>query len=456
MLKKGIDNIKDLFKGATRVKEIYLGDIKVYPGLINTTTGVQYSGWYYYLPNRSRTSTPYTEFAYQNNTTSRVFGNVQTHIETAQITHIDPGVWFYYSNNSYRKKMVSPMYTFSDNTVLYGEDIEIREDGVNITNVWTYNQHIRTKQIVYRYSDVDKNGPFLYEEGVISYEYYNWQYDNLPVYRRRNAVPLYTWSQYEPHEVRDGDMFEDKDYVTNYSTSWIYDYVNDKRTGITTYNFESGEQHQVSGVVQYPTNITLLDNEDYDNGACDNQTYEYVDYLQVRKVYSWPSTPTSTSTEWFNGPERRQKIDGMCGWVRSWSEWVNNGQLCGNTGALGYSCDGEYSVKYNRQVRYFQYPDGSGRTNIEYRAGSEHSRELVHGQCGYINPSARAEVQYFGFDENSPYDAYISGKTGSIWYDSFGGNYYDSFDGNTLALNGHYLIENTGNWSTSDYIYIDY
>ncbi|MDZ4058870.1 MAG: hypothetical protein U1D64_02385, partial [Bacteroidales bacterium] len=230
---------------------------------------------------------------------------------------------------------------------------------------------------------------------------------------------------------------------------------NDKRTGITTYNFESGEQHQVSGIVQYPTNIITIDNEDYDGGHCDNQTYEYVDYLQQRDIYYWPSAPSPTSGEWYNGTERRRKIEGQCGWVRAWTDWANNGQYCGSTGALGYSCDGEYSVVYNRQVRYYQFPDGSDITNTEYRAGSEFSRTQVHGQCGYIDPNLRIEIQFFGYDDLSTQLAYSSGISGSIWYDNTDNNYYTSAEGSTVAANGHYLIEDTGNWTTSDYIYIN-
>lgn len=455
MLYNGSNITSDLFKGTTRVNFVYLGDVKLYPGLVSTASGITSTGWYYYLPNRSRTITPYTEYTYQNNTTSRVYGTAEFQLETANVSYIDPGSWNYFANNSYRSKFVTPVYTFSsDNTVMYGEDIETVEYGTDISE-WQYNQHVRTKSVIYQYSDTQKAGPNLYEEATITYELYNWNYENLPIYRKRNAVPIYEFSLYEPHVLRDGDMFEIQDYVTNSSTSWEYDYVNDKRTGITTYNFESGAQHQVSGIVQYPTNIVTVDIGEYDNGACDYQTYEYVDYLQQRDVYYWPSAPTPTSTDWFNGPERRQKIEGQCGWVKAWTDWVNNGQYCGSTGALGYSCDGEYTVVYNRQARYYQFPDGTGRTGTEYRAGSEYSREQVHGQCGYINPNLRSEIEYFGYDAYSTQTAYSSSITGSLWYDNTDNNYYTTAEGSTVAANGHYLVEDTGDWTTSDYIYIN-
>lgn len=456
MLYKGLNIISNLFKGTTRVNFIYLGDIKLYPGLINTTSGIASTGWYYYLPNRSRTNTPYTEYTYQNNTTSRVNGVPEFQQETAQISYIDPGVWNYFSNNSYRTKFVTPVYTFlSDNTVMYGEDIEHVEYGIDVSE-WQYSQHVRTKQIVYQYSDTQKNGQFLYEEASISYEFGNWMYDQLPNYRSRNATPIYTFNLYYPEVMRDGDMFQVIDYVSGSSTDWQYDLANGRRTGIITYVFASGSSYQVTGVMQYATNIITVDDGDYANGHCDYQTYEYVDYLQSRDIYYWPSSPSPTSGDWYNGPARRQKIEGQCGWVRSWTEWANNGQYCGSTGALGYSCDGEYTVVYHRQARYYQFPDGTGRNNTEYRAGSEHSREQVHGQCGYINPNLRAEVQYFGYDAYSTQTAYSSGISGSIWYDNTDNNYYTSAEGSTVAANGHYLIEDTGNWATSDYIYINY
>lgn len=456
MLKVCQNNINDLFRGTSRVKEIYLGEIKVYPGLINTVSGTQYSGWFYYLPNRSRTATAYTEYVYQNGTTSRTFGQQSQQIETAVISYVDPGVWIYFQNNSFRKKFVTPVYTFtSDNTVFHGEDIETIEYGIDVSQ-WQYNQHVRTKQIIYQYSDIQKPGPTLYEEAVITYENGNWMYDQLPNLRYRNSTPIYTFSKYYPEAIKDGNMFQESDNVTTYSTEWQYDYANSKRIGITIYQFASGGSHQVSGVVQQPTAIETIDSGDYDGGVCDYQTFEYVDYLQIRKIFYWPSSPSPTTYDWHNGPERRQKIDGMCGWVRSWTQWANNGQYCGETGALGYSCDGEYSVVYYRQARYFQYPDGSGRTLTEFRAGSEYSRELVHGQCGYVSPYARAEVLYYGFDANSPLDAYKSGSSGSIWYDGTDGYYYDSINGFDKIQNGYYLIEDTGEWSNSDYLYINY
>ena len=454
MLYKGLNIISDLFKGTTRVNFIYLEDVKLYPGLVSTASGINSTGWYYYLPNRSRSNTPYTTYNYQNNTSSTTYGVTTEEVQTASVSYIY-GPWLYYESNSYRKRTVSPLYTFSDNTQIYGEETEQQENGVDIS-VWQYNQHVRTKSVVYQYSDINKTGPNLYEEATISYELYNWYYNNLPSYRYRNAVPIYTFSLYEPVAVREGDIFQITDYVTNASTSWVYDYVNDKRTGVTTYNFESGEQYQITGIIQYPTNVITIDDGDYDNGSCDTSTYEYVDYLRVRDIYYWPSIPSPTSGEWYNGTERRRKIEGECGWVKAWTDWANNGQYCSSTGALGYSCDGEYTVVYNRQARYYQFPDGTGRTDTEYRAGSEFSREQVHGQCGYINPNLRSEVPYLGYDASSTQTAYSSGITGSLWYDSIDGKYYTSDEGTTEAANGHYLVEDTGNWATSDYIYINY
>ena len=453
MLRKGLNIITDLFKGTSRVNSIYLGDVKVYPGLVSQVSGNQVTGWSYNLPSRSRSVTPFTTYTYQNGAVNTINGQTSTQTEQASYSLV-MGSWNYYSNNSYRIRFNTPTYTFSDITK-YGDDIEDRVRGVDIAE-WQYNQHVRTKSVIYQYSDTQKAGPNLYEDAVISYEYGNWMYDQLPNYRYRNATPIYTFSIYEPSVMRDGDMFQQSDNVTTFSTTWEYDLANSKRTGVTTYNFVSTGTHQVSGVVQYATNVQIVDQEEYDNGACDYQTYEYVDYLQQRKIYTWPSSPSPTSGDWYNGTERRQKIEGQCGWVKAWTDWANNGQYCSSTGALGYSCDGEYTVVYNRQARYYQFPDGTGRTDTEYRAGSEFSREQVHGQCGCINPNLRSEVPYLGYDASSTQTAYSSGITGSLWYDSIDGKYYTSNEGTTEAANGHYLVEDTGNWSTSDYIYINY
>lgn len=453
MLKKGEAIISEVRKGTTKISQVYLGDRKIFPGLVSTTSGVEYSGWSYNLPYRSRSFTPYTQYNYQDGSYSKVYGTTQSESQIATITWEDPGVWYYYASNSYREKSIFPVYTFPDGVFFEGDSEVVREYGTD-SSIWQYNDPVRTKQIVYQYTDTQKQGPLLQETAETTYEYSAWSYNYLPNYRYRIVTPMYTYSQYSPFELRDGDTFNEYDYVSNSSTYWQYDYPAGKRTGVTTYTFASGATHQVSGVVQYYITKQTVDSLEYDNGVCDPVTFEYVDYKQVYDNYYWQSQPSPTTPGLYDGAERRERIVGMCGWVKGWSLWENTGQLCNASGNLGYSCDGEWTVYYNRQARHYQFPDGSGRTATEYRAGTEHSRMKVHGQCGFIDPSSRIEVPFSGYDMYSQQAAYFSHIHGSLWLDNNNGQYYTSYDGDILASEGIYLIADLGDWEFSDYIVV--
>lgn len=449
MLRKGESLITEIRKGMVKISAVYLGDHKVYPGLVSTTTGTEVTAWSYDLPYRSRTTRPYTQYAYQDGSTSRVYGTPTTESQVATITWEDPGVWYYYANNSYREKSRYPVYTFSDGVFFEGESETVREYGVDIS-LWQYNDPVRTKQVVYQYSDVQKQGPYYEETAVTTYEYSAWSYNYLPSYRYRIVTPLYVYTD----EMRDGNTFNEYDYVVSSSTTWQYDYPAGKRTGVTMYTFESAATHQVSGVVQYYLTKETIDTLEYDNGVCDPVTFEYVDYKQVYDNYYWQTQPSPTTTGLYDGAERRQRIVGLCGWVKGWSDWANTGQFCDASGNLGYSCDGEWTVVYYRQARYYQFPDGSDRTSTEYRAGAEYSRTKVHGQCGYVDPDARIAVPYTGYDSDSQYEAYYSGITGTLYLDNQTGIYYTTADGYTMADDGYYLIDDLGSWQFSDYLVV--
>ncbi|MPL74342.1 hypothetical protein SDC9_20214 [bioreactor metagenome] len=451
MLRKGENIVSSVYLGTRKLSAVYQGERKIFPALISTTTGHENSPWTYSLPNRSRTTTPYTQYNYQDGTYTRTYGTPVTQNETAVISYADPNMWYYYANNSYREKSRVPIYTFSDGTFYEGESEVIREYGVDVS-IWQYNDPIRTRQFIYQYSDVQKNGEFLQETAAEHLEYSGWSYNNLPNFRERIVTPYYTYSAYSPYEQRDGIPFYEQDNVKSSSTVWNYDYNLGKRSGVVTYIFDSGYSHNVTGVVQDYISKQTIDTGEYDGGECDMATFEYVDYKQQYDLYTWATSPSPTSSGLYNGPARRQKIEGLCGWVRSWSDWTNTGQLCDASGNLGYSCDGEWTVIYNRQARYYQFPDGSGVTATEYRAGAEYSRQQVHGQCGYMDPYSRAEVQYFGFSTEGQYEAYYSGLIGSIWRDENTGLYYASMSGTMLAEDGIYLINDTGSWQYSMYL----
>lgn len=250
---------------------------------------------------------------------------------------------------------------------------------------------------------------------------------------------------------------------TDYDASWTYPSVTkrvknaypwtqavyqDGSRGSKVY----GSTYQVS-----ETGIPSTENSGlYWNGSC-GSNYYYVDYKKVRTKYTF-SDGYVTYGDYYNGDSRSQRIDGSCGWVRNWTTWANTGSTCNANGTAGqYSCDGTWTVKYYQQVRYYQYPDGSGRTSTEYRAGSEYSRVQTEGQCGYTAAPTLREWQYYGYSDYSEQDAYWNSwdyPQGSLWQNESTGEYFTDATGMYLAAPGYYLIQKGFDVDYSMYIII--
>jgi len=451
ILKKGNNIVLDVLRNASKVIAIYLGEVKVYPGIVNTETGTNYSNWSYNLPYRTRTATPYSSTTYQNGTSNTTYGTPSNISEQAVLTYDDPNMWYYYSNNSYRVKSRTPIYTFPNNYIIYGESEEIREDGVDIST-WSYSGSSRSIIELWHYSDINKTGRTTTEDAVTTLEHDAWRYYNMPFKRWRIITPIYDWTN-TPVVQHEGTQYQEDDAPTNQESTVEYDYVNDQRTTSTLYTFSNADTWSGNPVVEDPINVSIFSLEEYDNGECDMSTYEYVDYLQVRKHYTWSGTPTDNYGPIYNGAERRQKIDGQCGWVRAWTGWTNNGQYCNAAGTVGaYDCDGDYSVDYYRQARLYCYPDGSGVTNTQYQVGSERSRNQVNGQCGF-GPQ-RTSVDYSGFSYEDQIEAFYSEITGTIYLDSADGYYYTTQFDSEMAAAGYYMTYKGSTPGNSTFIHI--
>ena len=233
ILKKGNNIVLDILRNASKVIAIYLGDEKVYPGIVNTETGTTFSNWSYNLPYRTRTSTPYSSTTYQNGTSNTTYGTPSNISEQAVLTYDDPNMWYYYSNNSYRVKSRTPIYTFPNNYIIYGESEEIREDGTDIS-IWTYNGSLRYRTQHWQYSDTTKYGLYIEEDATVTLEHYSWRYDTMPSKRWRIITPFYDWSN-PPIVQHEETQYQEDDYVVNQSSNVVYDYVLDKRTTSTVY-----------------------------------------------------------------------------------------------------------------------------------------------------------------------------------------------------------------------------
>lgn len=235
---------------------------------------------------------------------------------------------------------------------------------------------------------------------------------------------------------------------TEYASSWTYTNSYTRTRAAYPWSqqvYQDGSLgSKVYGTTYQDTETAITSTENsglYWNGSC-GSNYYYVDYQKVRAKYTFYDGVVNYGS-YYNGDSRSRRIDGSCGWSRDWTGWTNTGSISDANGTVGqYSCDGNWSVNYYQQIRYYQYPDGSSRTGTEYRAGSEYSRVQTEGQCGYTAAAPRIAYDYYGYSDYSEMDAFWSSwdyPIGTLYYDSSSGLYYTEAEGNYYAPTGYYL-----------------
>ena len=322
-----------------------------------------------------------------------------------------------------------------------------------IVSDWSYTNggETRSKTLTPWTQEVYQNytvGSYVYgtvttvsQDATVSYNYGTWVYSNGYSSRSTTSTPRYSWPD---DDITYGGASTITQYGTLSYSAWIYN--NDYRERTTYYSYDGGSTVKSAGTdAEYAAvDYNYWDGSTYGGGYC-GTNYYYVDYKQVCTRYSWQKgDPDETYSAYSNGDSRSRRIDGSCGWVRNWTAWTNTGEFCNSSGTLGaYNCDGTYSVDYYRQVRYYQYPDGSGTTDTQYQVGSEHSRSQVDGQCGYT-PVSRSEVGYYSYSPDSPADAwwntsYPSSYSGYLYWDDVQMSYFNSPTGNDYAATGYYI-----------------
>jgi hypothetical protein len=405
MLKIGNNIIRGVYKGTTKISTIYKGGTKIFPGIEYTNTGEDVGSWSY--PNnysRVRTITPWSQGVYQDGSyASKVYGSSYQQSETATTSYLY-GIWNYSSGNESRYRDVSPRYTFSDGVVKSGDAFQELENGIP------------------------------------SYSYGTWNYYDGNSYRNRVVNTSFSYSD---GVVRSGSSYtSSNEYGSSSYSSWSYSGSVRRRNILYTY--DGGITVKTGPLSEEFATVTngIWDGSTYWNGSC-GTNYYFVDYKKVRDQYSF--SDTTTYSDYYNGESRSRRIDGQCGWVRAWTDWVNTGSTCNANGVAGqYSCDNTWSVSYYQQVRHYQYPDGTGRTNTEYRAGAEYSRVQTDGQCGYIATQPRREWEYYGYSDYSQEDAWwncYDYPIGILYQDTTTGLYYSEPTGENLAAPGFYVLQ---------------
>ncbi|MEG0518320.1 MAG: hypothetical protein RR555_05570 [Bacteroidales bacterium] len=380
MLKVGNNIVSGLQIGTIAIKSVYAGAVKIYPDGIQTNSGTVYGTWIYSAAIRTRSVTNWTQEVYQDGTSGPVINTPAPDQSETASTSYRYGSWGYYSDNSYRQRSQTLVYTFSD-TVRDGATDPVSESGSVSYGNWSYNAAIRTRTVTYTYSDTSMAGTAQSQTASTSYRYGSWGYYSDNSYRQRLRTLVYTFSD----TVRDGATDPVSESGSVSYGNWSYNAAIRTRTVTYTYSDTS-----MAGTAQSQTASTSVDwSGEYRDGAC-SSNYYYVDYKKVRTKYTYADT--ITYSDYYNGDNRSRRIDGSCGWVRDWrvtSDWANNGNRCNAVGTTnGYDCSGTYRVDYHQQQRSlsFCYPDmsGSTQTSTEYRAGAEASRDQVDGVCGFI------------------------------------------------------------------------
>lgn len=478
MINSGDKKIKRLYLGLKEVMAAYLGTVKVYPNILNVEKGTNYSEWKYSDPTRTRTATPwerdvlsngtYSEYRYgtpttQTETATTVYGdwtyNNPTRSRTVTYKYNDgvqrPGTsqietategyaygnWTYGANNATRSRSRTKTYTYSD-VVKNGTTDTVSENGTAQYGTWEYNDPTRTRTITYKYSDATKDGGIQSEKATEGYKYGAWTYGTNNATRSRSRTKTYTYSDIE----RDGATDTVSENGTAQYSTW--EYSDPKRTRTVSYKYSDITK---DGGTQSETASVTTATDGYWNGSCGTDYY-YEDYVKQRSVYTY--TDETRYGAWVNGEKRSRRIDGSCGWVRSFqtSPWVRvpNVTCDANGNQDKYSCDGTYSVTYYLEARstYYAYPDGSGKIDqkSEYRAGDVCSKRQVDGQCGF---SSTETIQIYLHVEPNGVETQVRAMTPKLV--DFSITVYVLF--NNKTEDEHTFIIPAGEWY-SDWFYV--
>lgn len=111
-----------------------------------TAQYTDYGAWTYSDPKRTRTVT----YRWSDGATNS--GGTQTQTATTSTNYSE---WTYSSDNSYRTRTATPVYTYTD-TTRYGTATSQRENGTVSYGTWSYSGITRTRTVSYVYSDVTK------------------------------------------------------------------------------------------------------------------------------------------------------------------------------------------------------------------------------------------------------------------------------------------------------------
>ena len=398
----------------------------------------QYGTWEYNDPTRTRTIT----YKYSDATKD---GGIQSEKATEGYKY---GAWTYGTNNATRSRSRTKTYTYSD-IERDGATDTVSENGTAQYSTWEYSDPKRTRTVSYKYSDITKDGGTQTETATEGYTYGTWTYNSDNSNRSRSRTKTYKYTDI----TRNGAS----DTVTeNGAVSYgLWTYNDPTRTRSITYTYSSDNTTKSGGTQSETASVTTA-TDGYWNGSCGTDYY-YEDYIKQRSVYTY--TDETRYGAWVNGEKRSKRIDGSCGWEKSWqieSDWKQNGKYCNSVGTTGaYDCDGTYSVDYYQEEKkeIYAYPDGTSgdpmipvEERTTYRAGNRHSRIQVDGQCGF---SSTETIQIYLHVEPNGVETQVRAMTPKLV--DFSITVYVLF--NNKTEDEHTFIIPAGEWY-SDWFYV--
>lgn len=364
MLKQGNHPAAALRLGGTEIRAVRQGLAPVYPGVIRVDSGAEYGQWSYSGGTRSRSATPWTQEVCQNGTLGeKIYGIPST--ETQQAVSSAYGDWSYEwttTGNSTRSRTLT--YTWPDGSTTSGAP-QTETGG--------------TRYLVA--SDI--SGSIGAGGGAVTFTTVSHDYwpDTSGIFLQAVPVNDVTATATGGFNASVSGSAVTVTRGANLSTSAVGGTVDFSKSGFVSAS-ATGNVVSVTQAANSCTVSTYWDGSTYWNPVCSG--YDYVDYRQVRPQYNW-ATGEVTYGDWTNGEARnRGRIEGQCGWVRGWTGWARTGATCNSSGTAGsYNCSGTTTVRYYQEARHFQFPDGSGRTQTEYRANGVASQRQEDGLCGY-------------------------------------------------------------------------
>lgn len=355
-----------IYIGQSALKAVMRGRDKVYPGLVRTDSGINYSAWSYAGAVRTRTSTPWSEEVYQNGTTGGViYGAPSVQSENAVSTSY--GTWSYnwtITGSSTRTRTTT--HAWADGATSAGA-AQTETGGTRYVVFDNYGGNIGAG-----------DGSTSYR--TVSHDYWGDLVQTVEI----TGVSVY---------AGDFSVSVSGSRVTlsrgvNYSEQQIGATLTGTKSGFITRQYEAVYQNANSHTTTTETSAAKL------NPHCSGYTYIY--NQQVRDRFNW-ATGHVTYSDWRAGSEIREYNSAKCGYTPPITPEKKRNHLTvsvyGETIFLNsndnVASDIRCTVTYNNGMQ----------TTMFLSAGTHETTQQISGvtyaQIDYFTPPSDSTYEYY-------------------------------------------------------------